>query len=141
VRIAALVVSSSIFRGIWYSHRQPDFGIDVQVANGGVECIERLRSGQHDVVILETSLLWGGSEGVLAIREEDPVMKAIPFVLVALDEIPPLTYELALKQLQSFLIRVPSIEELVTTVHLVQNGIYVHSVEDELWAQKAIAAD
>ncbi len=113
----------------------------MEVATGGVDCIEQLQSRQPDVVILETSLLWGGSEGVLELRGEDPVMKDIPFVLVAVDGISSAAYRLARNQLQSYLIRVPPIEELVTTVHLVRNGIYVHSIEDEQWAQKVIAAD
>ncbi|MGA7415913.1 MAG: hypothetical protein WBW33_35910, partial [Bryobacteraceae bacterium] len=47
------------------------------------------------------SLLWGGSEGVLAFREADPVLAEIPFVLVAVEGISPLTYRLARYQLLS----------------------------------------
>ena len=134
MRTAALVASSSGFRRWWYSERLPRFGIDVEVAKGGVECVEKTRDWRPDIVVLETSLLWGGCEGVLAFREADPVLAEIPFVLVAVEGISPLTYRLARYQLQSFLLRSPNIDELVSTVHLVRHGIEVNLAEDALWA-------
>jgi hypothetical protein len=121
------------FRRWWYSERLPRFGIDVEVAKGGVECVEKTRDWRPDIVVLETSLLWGGSEGVLAFREADPVLAEIPFVLVAVEGISPLTYRLARYQLQNFLLRSPTIEELVTTVHLVRRGVDRQASQENLF--------
>lgn len=58
------------------SHR----GCTVQVANGGVECLEKLRRASFDLVILELELLWGGGDGVVElIRNGD-----VPWLPVAL---------------------------------------------------------
>jgi hypothetical protein len=94
------------------------------------------RSRRPDIVILETSLLWGGSEGVLAVRGEDAFLGEVPFVLVAIEGISPMTYGMARYQLQSFLVHVPTLDELVTTVHLIRHGIDVHSIEDEPLARR-----
>ena len=127
----ALLASDSSFRRLWYRDRLPHFGIDVEIAESGVECLNLIHSCRPDIVILETSLLWGGSEGVLAIRSEDTKLQAIPFVLVDIDGISPRTCRLARYQLQSFLVHTPSIEELVNTIHLIHFGILVNCIEDE----------
>jgi hypothetical protein len=131
VRVSALVTSSSKFRCFWYSDRLPRHGIDVEIAKGGVDCIQTIRTWHPDIVILETSLLWGGCDGVLALRRNDSVLQRIPFLLVAIEELSHLTYRLARYQPHSFLVRDPTIDELITTVHLIRHGIYVHEIADE----------
>jgi len=131
MRTSALFASSSAFRRLWYRDRLPRFGIDVVVAKCGLDCMERMHDLQPDIVILDTALLWGGCEGVLALRAEDPVLQEIPFVLVDSEGISPLTYRLAQYQLQSYLVHGPTIEELVTTIQLLRLGICVNGIEDE----------
>lgn len=56
-------------------------GYEVEVADGGVECLAKLRRFFPDVLILDLNLLWGGGDGVLAwIREEIPA-HGIPVIL------------------------------------------------------------
>lgn len=55
---------------------------DVEIAAGGVECIDKLSRFQPDVVIVDMHLLWGGADGVLAAMQEDNSLAHIPVVLI-----------------------------------------------------------
>ena len=56
------------------------------VASSGLECIECLRDCLPDVLVLSVELLWGGSEGVLEIMDEELTLNAIPVILVTDEE-------------------------------------------------------
>ncbi len=62
-------------------------GHEALVASSGLECIACLRDCPPDVLVLSGDLLWGGSEGVLEIMDEEPTLNAIPVILVADEEI------------------------------------------------------
>jgi CheY-like chemotaxis protein len=58
-----------------------DQGHVIATAAGGVECVTLLREFAPDVLVLDTALLWGGADGVLArLRERDGVR--VPVVLL-----------------------------------------------------------
>lgn len=57
-------------------------GCVVATAAGGVECVARLREFAPDVVVLDTDLLWGGADGVLA-RLRAAGDAKVPVVLLA----------------------------------------------------------
>ncbi len=59
-----------------------DQGYAVATATGGVECMTVLRSLLPDVVVLDTDLLWGGADGVLACLQFGSRTR-IPVVLLA----------------------------------------------------------
>jgi CheY-like chemotaxis protein len=49
-------------------------GYDVAVAADGLQCVEQLRSGCLDLLVLDPELLWGGGPGVLDwLTCEEPV--------------------------------------------------------------------
>lgn len=54
-----------------------------QIAHNGLGCMNLLRESRQDILILEQSILWGGSEGVLARISEDSDLYPIPVVLLS----------------------------------------------------------
>jgi ActR/RegA family two-component response regulator len=57
-------------------------GYRVETADGGVECMAKLRSARPQTLILDAALLWGGSDGVLAYLGEEYSDGARPTVLL-----------------------------------------------------------
>ena len=58
-------------------------GHDVLVASDGLEGASVLRDFSPDVVVLDCGILWGGSDGVVALMLEDPRLSQTPVILVA----------------------------------------------------------
>ena len=116
MRPFVLIGSSSPYRESRYGLILERHGFDVYVVQGGVECINVLRKGLPNVMLLECSLLWGGVEGVLEIRSEDPVLNSIPVVLLSNDGVTADAYRLAKFRIASFFGRIPSGYELVTVI-------------------------
>jgi carbon storage regulator CsrA len=50
-------------------------GAIVTTAATGVACLERLRDFAPDILVLDPSLLWGGSDGLLAVMHEQPELR------------------------------------------------------------------
>jgi len=111
-----LVASDSAFRRAWCIDELTSNGMDVTTATDGVDCIAKMRSARPDVVLLELSLLWGGSQGVLAIRAEEQALQSIPVVILAVDGFAAEWYQSAQYSIQGFLLRRPSSELLVSTL-------------------------
>jgi DNA-binding NtrC family response regulator len=57
-------------------------GFVVYTADGGVKCTWLLRDVKPHVLLLDTNLLWGGAEGVLAVLAEEWDARRVPVVLV-----------------------------------------------------------
>lgn len=51
-----------------------------RIAFDGLECLELLESFAPNVLLLDSLLPWGGSEGVLAEMDADPLLRTIPVV-------------------------------------------------------------
>ncbi|WP_040591616.1 ANTAR domain-containing protein [Schlesneria paludicola] len=111
-----LVASESAFRRAWCVDELVLNGMDVTTATDGVDCIAKMRDVRPDVVLLELSLLWGGSQGVLAIRAEEHALQSIPVVLLAVDGFAAEWYQSAQYSIQGFLLRRPSSELLVSAL-------------------------
>ncbi|MHB0957794.1 MAG: response regulator [Pirellulaceae bacterium] len=67
-----------------YSYRQhlERLGIEVICATSGVECVEKLRQGAPNVLVLEPALPWGGGDGVLAMMHSEPGIPQIPVIIL-----------------------------------------------------------
>src|SRR5689334_21457257 len=65
-----LIASSSAFRRDLYQQAVHSLGHEVVLADGGVDCVQQMRSHRPDLLVLEAPLLWGGSDGVLEIMGE-----------------------------------------------------------------------
>jgi len=58
-------------------------GHDVLIASDGLECASVLKDFSPDVVVLDCGILWGGSEGIVAMMLEDPRLSQTPVILAA----------------------------------------------------------
>ncbi|WP_152049535.1 response regulator transcription factor [Tautonia marina] len=45
-------------------------GFQVETANDGLECLDRLRSFRPEVLVIDADLAWGGGDGVLRLIQE-----------------------------------------------------------------------
>lgn len=59
-----------------------DRGFEAEVSASGVECMTILRHFVPDVLIIERDLPWGGSDGILAEMQDDPVLSEISVILI-----------------------------------------------------------
>lgn len=116
MRLQVLFVSDSEFRRNWYACQLQVFGIDVEAVVGGVDCIMRMREKRPDVIVLEPSDLWGGSEGILAVRADDAALQLVPIVVLSEHGISASMYHLARYSIQLFYGHIPSINELARSL-------------------------
>ena len=63
-------------------------GYEVEVATGGVDSLEKIRSGSALILVLDLDLQWGGGDGVLALMRDDPRLHTIPVILTSSRSVP-----------------------------------------------------
>lgn len=68
---------SDVYRRFFTHH-----GYEVGTANGGVECLVKLRSHPVTHLILDLEIPWGGGEGVLAFLREEFPAHSLPRVVL-----------------------------------------------------------
>jgi CheY-like chemotaxis protein len=107
-----LVASSSVHRQSFYREVIEGLGDEVRVAASGLECAECLRIERPDLLVLETPLLWGGSDGVLALLQEQTGEGPLPVILVAAALHADDFFRLGRFRLDNFLFHVPTAAEL-----------------------------
>lgn len=64
-------------------------------AGDGLKCLERLREAPPDVLVLDAEIPWGGGDGVLAVCQEEPGLRAIPTIVIVARRNASLLYRLA----------------------------------------------
>lgn len=57
-------------------------GYEVESAENALECYRKLSENPPDILLLDSGLHWGGSEGVLDCMRDDPELYAIPVVWI-----------------------------------------------------------
>jgi DNA-binding response OmpR family regulator len=62
-------------------------GHDAIVASNGLECIACLRESAPDIVVLDSELQWGGSDGVCEFMKDEPAWDAIRIILITDEEL------------------------------------------------------
>ncbi len=70
-------------------------GYAVLTAGDGIECVERLRSAQPDVLVIDAEIPWGGGDGVLAVCREESPLRLIPAIVMVARRNASLLYRLA----------------------------------------------
>ena len=60
-----------------------DCGYEVDIALDGLECLDKLRQMNPDVLVLDLGLHWGGGDGILAWLRKERALSAIPVILTA----------------------------------------------------------
>jgi DNA-binding response OmpR family regulator len=82
MRLSLLIAHSDASLGDFFRLFCAECGFDVEAASGGLDCVDKLRKGKSHVLVLEQTLLWGGSDGVLARLREESETISIPVVLI-----------------------------------------------------------
>lgn len=116
MREFVLVGSSSPYRQAHYEQHLLSHGFDVCVVPSGVDCLRELSVRTPSVLLLECSLLWGGAEGILDLKSEEPDWKDVPVVLLANDGVNTGAYRLARFPIYGFFSRFPTDNELVCAI-------------------------
>jgi CheY-like chemotaxis protein len=111
-----LVASSSIYRQSVYREMLESLRHCVSCANSAIDCIEKMRQGRVDLLILEAPLPWGGSEGVLAVLQTEASWRSVPVILVAVGVGPIDWLQLSRFRIDDFFFRVPSAHDLSRAV-------------------------
>lgn len=57
-------------------------GHDVEIASDGLACLNALRRSRPHALAIGSDLLWGGSDGILSLIQEDPRLQDIPVLLL-----------------------------------------------------------
>lgn len=70
-----LLAGANNYRWRAYHDRLRANGVEAHWVTSGVECIAALREFQPHVLVLDPLILWGGGDGVLAVREDDPELR------------------------------------------------------------------
>ena len=63
-----------------YGEGLTDLGYDVVTSSDGLDCLTKLRQAMPDAIVLDLELLWGGSDGILALLREVSSMHMIPVI-------------------------------------------------------------
>jgi DNA-binding response OmpR family regulator len=56
-------------------------GLDVVPASDGLDCLQHLRRTRPAVFVLDAELIWGGSDGLLAVMRDDRGLREVPVIL------------------------------------------------------------
>lgn len=70
-----LLAGVNNYRWRSYQERLQADGLDARLVFSGVDCVTALRDFHPDVLVLEPNIPWGGGDGVLAVRDEEPGLK------------------------------------------------------------------
>ena len=66
------------FKQFFTSH-----GYDVRTATSGLSCVAALHVRVPDVLVVDTDVLWGGADGVLAIMQDDAQLAHVPVIVTS----------------------------------------------------------
>jgi DNA-binding response OmpR family regulator len=66
-----------------YKTHLVEHGLKVQTATTALDCVERLRAGRPDILVLEPAILWGGGDGVLELMRVEPDVPSVPVIVVS----------------------------------------------------------
>lgn len=78
-----LIAVSEKFRLKEYELALRANGFRVLTASTGLACIDLVHQVIPDLIVLDTELLWGGADGVVAVIAEDPSLPMIPVMLIS----------------------------------------------------------
>ena len=67
-----------------YARALASFGFEVETVDSALECVAHLRQSSPDVLILDSNLPWGGSDGVLSVMRKCSELAEIPVILTAI---------------------------------------------------------
>lgn len=70
--VRVLLAGPNNFR--WRSYRETldAAGFSARLTSNGMDCVAVLRAFRPNVLVLDPNILWGGGDGVLAVRDDEP---------------------------------------------------------------------
>lgn len=77
-----LVAAADRFLVASYGRYLSEQGARVSTATTALDCVAQLRIAVPDVLVLQPKLLWGGSDGVLALITEEPRLRPTAVMLL-----------------------------------------------------------
>jgi carbon storage regulator len=80
--VRVLIADTDEFLAESYRKYLHQYSADVSTATTGLECMERLREFNPQVLVLEPAILWGGGDGVLALLNERPELRPAFVILL-----------------------------------------------------------
>jgi DNA-binding NtrC family response regulator len=91
-------------------------GCDVVTADDGVRCMEYLRAGIPNVLVVEPELPWGGGDGVLAILRDAPKWRDIPVLVLTSERNRSAIYRISQYVISDFAFQPITTDQLVERV-------------------------
>jgi DNA-binding response OmpR family regulator len=73
--VRILLAGSNNYRWRSYHKRLDAAGFSARLTNGGIDCVAVLREFRPNVLVLDPNIPWGGGDGVLAVRDDEPELK------------------------------------------------------------------
>jgi hypothetical protein len=93
------------------------------MAEGGIDCVEKIAHERPDLLVLEAPLLWGGSDGVLEILEASSNQRTTRVIIVAVGPGSIDWFQLSRFRVDDLLFRIPTAHELERAIGSSQPGI------------------
>lgn len=69
--VRVLLAGPNNYRWRAYHETLDASGFSSRLASNGLECVAALRVFRPNVLVLDPNILWGGGDGVLAVRDEE----------------------------------------------------------------------
>ncbi len=117
-----LAASPSLSRRLWYRNELGRCGFETITADTGIACIQSAVAFQPHVLILEPSLSWGGSDGVLAVKQLDPILQPVPVIVIDLQRDASETYRIGAYPLAGYWKWMPTTDELSAAIYNALTG-------------------
>jgi len=70
--VRVLLAGPNNYRWRAYRETLDAVGFSAQHTSNGMDCVALLRAFQPNVLVLDPNIPWGGGDGVLAVRDEEP---------------------------------------------------------------------
>jgi DNA-binding response OmpR family regulator len=96
--------------------------VEALLVSRGVDCVARLRDSRPDVLVLETGLLWGRADDVLAWMHSRRHGPAVPVILLATENQPDQLCRALDFPIDEFLVKPVGPQELLKKIRLVLDG-------------------
>lgn len=107
----AVIASASPYRRGVYQAAVEGLGCQAVLVERAIDCVAWLRQQQPDLLVVESSLPWGGCDGVLEVAQTELALRC-PVIVVAVGGRPTDWLSLSRFRIDDFLPRFPGLEVL-----------------------------
>lgn len=93
--VRVLLAGPKTYRWRAYHETLDSWGFSTRLTSDGLDCVAMLRAFRPDVLVLDPNIPWGGGDGVLAVRDEEPGLNQNLVMLVTASCEPSLLYRMS----------------------------------------------